>query len=100
MVPKKKTKKARDKILDILEEMPKNVQNEKSKISTPDREQKEIKKNNKLLIIVLSLFGLVLLAFFTGYFLITTPSSFDYKDVKFNIIQEGNLVFYNTQIPI
>jgi len=102
MAKKIKTKKKVTKKEGILKDVTSNTLDKKPIIldSTLESSNEQIKKNNKLLIGILSLLGLILLSFFTGYYLINSQKSFDYKGVEFNIIQEGKLVFYNTQVPI
>ena len=101
MAKKIKTKKIEDKKPNTSRAVPEKVQEQKSKIleATPNKEE-QMKKNNKLLIAIFSLLGIILFAFFMVYFLIGSKNSFDYKGVKFDIIKEGNLIFYNTQLPI
>jgi hypothetical protein len=103
MAKKVKTKGIENKRSKILETIAKEkAQDERLNTLkvTPDKAEGQEEKNNKLLIAVFSLLGLVLIAFFAGYFLIESKNSFSYKGVEFNKIQEGNLVFYNTQLPV
>jgi len=94
--------KSQEQKSNILEAISIKKQEKNSNISEnpSTNTQEQIKKNNKLLIGILSLLGLILLSFFTGYYLINSQKSFDYKGVEFNIIPEGKLVFYHTQVPI
>jgi len=73
---------------------------EKEKFLKSSLEKIQSQKNNNLLKISFLIFALVFVAFFTGYFFIESKKSFEYKGVEFNIIQEGKLTFYNTQVPV
>jgi hypothetical protein len=61
---------------------------------------KQKKKNNKTLFWVLICLGLILFSFLAISLIEESKKSIDYKGVKFTMIKEGTLTFYNTQIPI
>ena len=60
----------------------------------------QVKKENRALIVAFLIFGIILVAFFAGYFFLESKKSFEYRGVKLNTIQEGKITFYNTQVPI
>jgi len=65
------------------------------KAKNPERE-----KYNSLLRNILLFIGLVVIVFFAALYIAERGAHFTYKQVDFNIIQEGQLKLYNTQIPI
>ncbi len=56
----------------------------------------EIKKENKQLKTILSVIGILLLSFLLILLINYRTTNFKYEDVKFKIIREGDLIFYNT----
>src|SRR3989344_5890086 len=74
-----------------------------------EREVVENKENNKLdkkspeqnKQIVKVIFGILILAavFIIVFILVGRASNFEYHGVKFEKINQGNLVFYKTQVP-
>jgi len=78
----------------------KKKKNEEKKDLEKFEKKIETQKKNNLLKVIFLIFGLILIAFFAGYSIMESKKSFEYKGVKFNVIQEGELTFYNTQIPI
>jgi hypothetical protein len=78
---------------------------DKDKIIEPEKTEeviskKQQEKNNRLLRIIFISIGLILLVFFATYFFVESKKSFECKGVEFNTVQEGELTFYNTQVPI
>jgi hypothetical protein len=78
----------------------KKKKNEEKKDLKKFEKKIETQKKNNLLKVIFLIFGLILIAFFAGYSIMESKKSFEYKGVKFNVIQEGELTFYNTQVPI
>ncbi|MCK5624696.1 hypothetical protein KAI04_02550 [Candidatus Pacearchaeota archaeon] len=60
----------------------------------------QIKRQKKQLNIILSILGLFILLFALVLFINYKTAHFTYEGVKFEIVKEGNLVFYNTAFPI
>ena len=46
------------------------------------------------------IFGGLIVMFILGFYIVNSTKHFEYKDVKFEIVKEGNLVFYKTALPI
>jgi len=63
-------------------------------------DKKELKKQEKQLKVFLWILGFVILAIFVVYFGLKMIRVNYYEDVKFETIQEGDLIFYNTMIPL
>ena len=61
---------------------------------------KQIKEENKVLKKILIGLGVLILVLIAGYFIINSLSSFKYKGVNFNIIKEGEILFYHTSFPL
>ncbi len=64
------------------------------------RRKGEIEKENKLLRNILIFIGIFLLVIVLSFFIIKFSNQFKYKGVKFNIIEEGELIFYHTSFPV
>jgi len=62
--------------------------------------KEQIKKQKKQLNIILSVLGLFILLFFLFLFINYKTAHFNYEGVKFKIVREGDLIFYNTAFPI
>ncbi|GBE19984.1 hypothetical protein BMS3Abin17_00715 [archaeon BMS3Abin17] len=62
--------------------------------------KEEIEGQNKLLRNVLIGIGLFALIFVISYIAIGSMKSFEYKGVEFNIVNEGDLILYQTSVPV
>ena len=60
----------------------------------------EIAKENKILRNVLISIGIILLILVLSVFIGKASTHFKYKDVKFNIVKEGELTLYHTSFPV
>lgn len=67
-------------------------------IEKPDEEQ--IKKQNKLLRNIFIFLGIIFALFLFGYYAINSIRHFEYEGVKFNVVKENDLIFYNTYIAL
>ncbi|MFH1325677.1 MAG: hypothetical protein ABIH49_02830 [archaeon] len=65
---------------------------------TPSK--KQMKDNNKMILKVLLTIGFLIVVFLAVYFFMSSLRHFDYQGVRFDIINEGNLVFYKTSFPV
>lgn len=83
----------------MVKEIKKNTEAETEEIQklSPKKQKEE---NNKTLLQIFIIVGLVFLAFFSVYFYLESKKSFEYEGVKFTQVQEGEMIFYNTQIPV
>jgi hypothetical protein len=64
------------------------------------KKENAVEKNNWILGTILTILILLILSVFMIYSIIESKKSFKYEGVEFNIIQEGELTFYNVQVPI
>lgn len=62
------------------------------------KENKNLK--NKQLNAIFIIFGILLVISFMFFYIISSVRSFEVDGVKFNVVKEGNLIFYNTAIPL
>ena len=62
--------------------------------------KEEIKKQGKQFMIILSILGVFILFFVIFLFITYKTANFNYEGVKFKIVKEGNLIFYNTAFPV
>jgi len=63
-------------------------------------EKENIKKQNKQLRNIFILIIAVLGVFLASYFFIDSIKQFEYEGLKFKVVKEQDLIFYNTAIPI
>jgi len=105
MAKKKKSKnKKKEKVCEIFkiekkgkEEIKKVCGEEKTEISS----EEQIKKQNKQLKQIFIGIGIVVLIFILIIFFIKSTTHFTYKGVvDFEIVKEGDLILYQTKIPI
>jgi hypothetical protein len=66
----------------------------------PIKKENIVEKNNWILGTILTILIFLILSVFIVYFIIESKKSFEYNGVEFKIIQEGELTFYNVQVPI
>jgi len=97
-IEKKPKVSGKDKIKEEIpkEKIVKAVGVEEQKVTTKD----QVKDQNKLLknlLIALAIFTLVFVLIIVA---IDSSRNFEYKDIKFDVIREGNVVFYHTSFPI
>jgi hypothetical protein len=64
----------------------------------PPKEQ--IKKENKIFITVIVIMTFFILLFLGGYIIINSLNHFEYEGVKFAVIKVGELILYDTFIPV
>jgi hypothetical protein len=84
----------------------KGKKSEEKKEKEPDKEnlnEKEsleriLNQGKQLKIVFISIAGLLIL-FFLVYLIIGSLSKFNYEGVKFKIVKESKLIFYNTALP-
>jgi len=61
-------------------------------------EKKKSSKEEKTLKNVLLVMGIFLIVLIGGYFLASSLSNFEYRGLKFNVMREGDVTFYHTNI--
>lgn len=62
--------------------------------------KQEIEKQNRILRNVLVTLGILLVIIVLAVFVIKSSTNFKYKGVKFDVVREGDLIFYHTSFPI
>lgn len=60
----------------------------------------EAKKQNKQLRNILIIVGVLFSVFLLSYFFIDSVRHFEYRGIKFDVVKEKDLIFYNTGIPL
>ncbi|MEK6844952.1 MAG: hypothetical protein AABX44_01725 [Nanoarchaeota archaeon] len=60
----------------------------------------QMEQERKQLRNVLLGIGIFVILIVLAVFFINSIKSFEYKEIKFNIVREGNLIFYNTKIAL
>jgi len=93
---KKKSKKAGKDSKKPKEKIIKAQGTEEQKIATKD----QIKHQNKLLRNFLIVIGILTLIFILIILSINSMRNFEYRGIKFDIMQEGKVTFYHTSFPI
>ncbi len=63
--------------------------------------KKELKKEDKLLAIILLILGVVLIGFLGSYYYLSSLDEFEFRGVEFQkAVDKGGITFYHTQYPI
>ncbi len=60
----------------------------------------QIKKENKIFRTIIVVLAGLLIMFFAVLFIMNAVNNFEYKGVKFEMVKEGQLIFYKTSIPV
>ncbi len=61
--------------------------------------KKQIKEENKILRNIFIILGAIILFAFLGYLILYNANNFEYRGVKFDVLKEGNILFYHTSFP-
>lgn len=81
--------------------MPKKKKRKKEKPEKRTVNKKEqFKSENKILRNLFIGIGIVIAIILLFVFVVHSANNFTYKGVKFTIVKEGNLVLYNTKLPV
>lgn len=100
---KSSDEKREEKREETIEKINENIEkakekDEKAEDAHPNK--KQAFEENKTLVIVLSILFLFVAAFVVYMLVSNNAKSFTYNGVKYTIIQQGQITFYNTQIPV
>lgn len=68
-------------------------------VDTKPATKEQIDSQNELLRNILLALGAIIVIFIVIYFAINSIRHFEYEGVKFDVVKEGNLIFYKTMIP-
>jgi hypothetical protein len=97
---KKKTKKEKvEEIFEIEKEGKEKIVSEKGNEEIKIETKTQIESQNKQLKYILLTIGLFFLLTMTFFFVSSLKTNFEYEGMKFNVIKEGNLIFYQTSFP-
>lgn len=61
--------------------------------------KKQIKEENKILRNIFIILGVLILVLVGIYLALYNTNNFEYKGVKFDVLKEGDIVFYHTSFP-
>ncbi len=106
MVKKKIVKrgvKKREKVCEIFEVGKKGKEKLEKGCGTIPIEhagKKEISKENKILRNILIAVGVIMVILIVGVLITNSMKNPTYKGVKFKLVQEGQLLVYNTKLPV
>ena len=104
MVKKKKREKSKkEEVCEIINIKKEGKEETKEFCGTKEDKpasKGQIKKYNKQLKIILGILGAIILAFVVFFLLNRAVANFTYEGVNFKIIKEGELIFYNTVLPV
>jgi hypothetical protein len=103
MPKKKKVKKSKEKDIEIFEVGKEGEEKEIVKESHPKEEhltKEELKKQHRQLKIILWVLGFLIVFFVLIFVGIKSVRINYYEGVKFETIQEGELILYNTIVPL
>jgi len=102
MVKKKKSKK-KEKVCEVFE-IEKDGKKEVKEICGVEKEKptskSQIKKENKILRNVLIGIGIFVILLLLGVLFIYSVRNINYEGVKFEIVKEGELILYQTSLPV
>ncbi len=62
--------------------------------------KKQTKKENRQLRNILICLGVFILIFMLIILFINSLSHFEYREIKFDVVKEGDIIFYKTSIPV
>ncbi len=102
----KKTKKSNKKsVKEVFEVEDKKTGESKqivknSKEPSEHSDKKEIKRNEKQLKVILIVLGALIVFFFIVFFGLNGIRNAKYENTEFQTVQEGQLIFYQTSIPV
>lgn len=97
-----KEKKSKEKVCEIFkiekngEKTIKTCGTEETKIANKG----QIKSENKMLRNFLIWLGIVVLVFIAVFLIINLTKHFEYRGLNFNVIKEGEIIFYNAAFPM
>jgi len=100
-MPKKKSKKKQEEVCEIVE-----IKDKKKQVKFCGKQEEavskkgQVKKENKMLRNILIVLGILIVLFIVVIYLFNTAGSFDYRGVKFKMVKMGDLLLYNTKIPL
>ena len=99
---KKKIKKIKEKVCEIFKVSKKGKEKTVKKCGIMEKKEnkKQVKDENKLLKVILVGLGVIIVLFLIGAVIINSLTHFGYRGLNFNVIKEGELIFYNTAFPM
>jgi hypothetical protein len=80
-------------------EEPEKKESKKDKEQEKKDLEKQIKHQNNILKGILVILGVIILGIIAWVVISKNVSTFEYKDLEFEIVQEGDLIFYRTGLP-
>jgi hypothetical protein len=93
-----KKEKAEEKKDEKVEET-KVEEPEKKEEQTEKEKEKQIKHQNNILKGMLIIVGVIVVIIVAWFVIAQSVRTFEYKDLDFEIVQEGELIFYRTGLP-
>lgn len=104
-INKEKTKKDKKVMEDEFFKIEKDGKEKKVNVDIFEEKEvapskKEIKKENKIFMGVVIAMASFVLMLFIGYIIINSINRFDYNGVKFEGVKIGDLMFYDTSLPV
>jgi len=100
---KLKEKKIKKEVCEIFKVEKKGEEKTIKTCGTEEIQQatkKQIKEQNKILRNIFIGVGLLIILIISIILFINSVRNFEYEGVKFNVIKEGNIVFYQTSLPV
>ncbi len=100
MVEKKKTRK--EKFIEFFK-IRKNGKiktiKKSATIEIPETSKNQIRNENRILINLFGAIFVFLIVLFAFWFVGKMSMNFSYEGVDFNVVRQGNIIFYNTKLP-
>lgn len=96
-------KKVKEKIVEYFKIIKKGkekiIRKEGVEISEEKPSKKQISEENKILWKVFVVLGVLILVILGSYFAMYNASNFEYRGIKFDVMQVGEIIFYHTSFP-
>ncbi len=106
MAAKKKTKKKKPEEVKenkaeakATEESVTKEKTGESKKQTKKEKEEQIKHQNKILRGILIFIGAIIIVVVAWFVIAQSVRTFEYKDLDFEVVQEGEIIFYRTSLP-
>lgn len=96
-------KKVKEKIVEYFKVIKKGKEKlvKKERVETHEEKpsKKQVVEENKILGRVFMVLGILILVIFGSYFIMYNASNFEYRGIKFDVMQVGEIILYHTSFP-
>jgi hypothetical protein len=100
MAKKKSKKKEVKEIFEVEKDGKEEIKEAEGEEEVKEVKEGQIESENKILRNIFIVIGVFILAFLIGYVIFTMANQFEYKEIKFNIVDTDKVRFYHTSFPL